>query len=248
MRVSVLSLVLLSVPAWAGGPNDPCANGDEVFDGDVYRGDTTEGTVWHRLEGTGGSFVITTCSGFTTFDTVVEVYEGACRKPALIASNDTAPLNQCPDGFTRERSLVEIDTVPGESYLISVAADGTWVGGYGLVISEGPPDVECALTPTGSNNVYDVTSSVAPRLGYDLRQITVYDDNGGSFLQNIIADAEQIVLKPGPNAGRIQDSRDGLVTLTGTRAEFRVLSQWSNTVWGEDQPCVSSVDLGFGRP
>ena len=129
-----------------------------------------------------------------------------------------------------------------------VAADGTWVGGYGLVISEGPPDVECALTPTGSNNVYDVTSSVAPRVGYDLRQITVYDDNGGSFRRNIIADAEQIVLKPGPNAGRIQDSRDGLVTLTGTRAEFRVLSQWSNTVWGEDQPCVSSVDLGFGRP
>lgn len=248
MHLLVLGLVLWSVPAWAGGPNDPCTNADEVVDGDIHRGNTMDGAGWHRLEGTGGSYVITTCQGFTAIDSIIEVYEGACRKPALIASNNTAPLNRCPDGYTAERSLVEIDTIPGESYFISVASDGDWLGGYGLVISEGPPDVECALTPTDTRNVYDVTSSVSPMVGYDLRQVIVYDDNGGSHRQNIVLENDQIVLRPGPRAGRVFDNSNGLITLTGTRAEYRVLSEWSNTVWGEDEACVAQVDLGFGQP
>jgi len=88
--------------------------------------------VWYRLQGSGGSVKVTTCSVNTTFDTVLAVYnDGLCDKFTCLVSNDYD--NTCIEtGFGA--STVTFDTVAGQIYKLYVSSKSrTSEGNFGLI-------------------------------------------------------------------------------------------------------------------
>jgi len=125
--------------------NDLCTGAIEVFCDDNLTGDSTYATeddeltdfcgtsqgspgLWYSFAGTGDVVTFSLCG--TTFDTKIQVYEGACGSLVCVAGND----DSC--GFQSE---VEILSDLGTTYYIYVFGFGTNTGTFNFNVSCVPP-------------------------------------------------------------------------------------------------------------
>ncbi len=125
--------------------NDLCVDALEVFCDDTLSGDTTNATendeltdfcgtgegapgVWYTYTGTGDIVTFSLCG--TTFDTKIQVYEGACGSLSCVDGND----DSC--GFQSE---LDILSTVGSTYYIYVFGFGSDTGPFTFNISCVPP-------------------------------------------------------------------------------------------------------------
>ncbi|MFO0838179.1 MAG: choice-of-anchor X domain-containing protein [Phycisphaerae bacterium] len=124
-------------------PNDLCANAIPVVCGSSTQGYIDGGTddfpaspvlncgnsndpadyqdrigVWYSFIGDGNPVRVSTCNTFTSFDTQVIAFDGACGALNCVAGNDDATTTNCPTSGTR--SIINFTTVNGTTYYIMV--------------------------------------------------------------------------------------------------------------------------------
>ena len=127
--------------------NDLCVDAIEVFCDDTVTGDTTNATendeltdfcgtsqgapgVWYSYNGTGDIVTFSLCG--TSFDTKIQVYEGACGSLTCVTGND----DSC--GFQSE---VDILSTAGTTYYIYVFGFDPSIGPFTFNVScVAPPD------------------------------------------------------------------------------------------------------------
>lgn len=81
--------------------------------------------VWYQIAGTGGTITLSTC-GYTTFDTAISVFCGACSELSCIAANDDDP------GCTAAASRVSFCSVVGRTYFVLVTGYNGATGEFDL--------------------------------------------------------------------------------------------------------------------
>lgn len=160
-------------------PNDACAGAIEVGLGVngpfsnvgaslstnawTCGGTSTGSDVWFRFDaGCGGDYTFDTCTATRTFDTVLQVFQGGCLAPTLLACNDDA----CSLG-----SRLTL-TLGAGAYLIRVGGYNQAAGQFDLVVSraenyDAGPIVTAATGGAGGAPVSMVQTSLGLTvLGY----------------------------------------------------------------------------------
>lgn len=151
----------------------PCGAGD------------AHGDIWYRYHAEGhGALVAHTCND-ASFDTMLAVYEDTGECPpgfgSLLECNDDNPDWGCGDA-----SLVEVQVVAGQDYLVRLGAAQEGVTGTGTIAlfffpSPPPSNDDCsdALAMVDGDHAFDTTTSTTDGLG-DLGACTsgdnVYND------------------------------------------------------------------------
>jgi hypothetical protein len=83
-------------------------------------------TVWFQVTPTvNGYLTFSTCHSATTYDTVLEVYQGgeaSCEFMTSVACNDDTPLSGCANGCSAYGSTVTINIVAGTRYRFVVGS------------------------------------------------------------------------------------------------------------------------------
>lgn len=125
-------------------PNDFCSTAASIGFVPVRNGTTVNATddfsmlpacysfsgpgVWYETKGDGTTFLASTCSPRTDFDTTIAVFSGSCSNLTCVASNDDI-LDSDTCGFSLLHSAVMWNTTALETYYIFVRG---FVGSTGI--------------------------------------------------------------------------------------------------------------------
>ncbi len=100
--------------------------------------------LWYKVTGDGSTFTASTCGANTNFDTVINVYCGACGALNCYANNDTA--DPACASTTADASSVSWDSVAGQDYFVCIFGFEIDAGflDFSLTSAAGPGGVACA--------------------------------------------------------------------------------------------------------
>ena len=154
-QAALFAAISLSVPTLAAAQNDECVGAIALTNGVATTFDTTSATpsatpwlcvgsvapdLWYSFTPTnsGVSVSFSTCG--SSYDTAIEVFDGACTALNPIACND----NSC--GLQSTLSLPSVTA--GQTYYVRVGGVGAGSGLGTLTATEGsPPASGCVLNP-----------------------------------------------------------------------------------------------------
>ena len=101
-----------------------------------------------------GDFTISTCNAGTTYDTVLELFEGSCGALTSVACNDDIT---CTPSF---RSAITYCGAAGTTYTFRVGGYNGASGTAEISVTEAPPAVNCVTTTFPDNNGGSVGGAV----------------------------------------------------------------------------------------
>ncbi|MBL8899369.1 MAG: hypothetical protein JNM84_17160 [Planctomycetes bacterium] len=160
-----LAAAIQTVCGGSGVPNDECVGatllsgglnpllssiGATPSQGAWSCGTSVTADVWHVFRAScNGTLTIDTCGAGTSFDTVLEIYEGSCGNLNLLACND----DSCATG-----SSVSATVVLGTNYYLRVGGNLGASGSYDLDVdcngTTQVPNDECAGASTITNGTH----------------------------------------------------------------------------------------------
>ncbi len=106
---------------------------------------SSSGGVWYELTGTGGTFMATTCTPGTAYDTRLAVYSsgsspGDCGDLSCVTANDDiGPFGGCTEAMGASASRIEWATTAGVVYYIYIDGFATTTGVFELSVEETIP-------------------------------------------------------------------------------------------------------------
>ncbi|KAG7369088.1 hypothetical protein IV203_031831 [Nitzschia inconspicua] len=87
---------------------------------------------WFKIPGRGNDITVSTCSEFTDFDTIIEVYEGSCD---LLSCNNWNDDGEIAIGGMLTCSYLSWNAVEGVDYYVKVSGYGGAEGNFELIAS-----------------------------------------------------------------------------------------------------------------